>query len=495
MQPLQRLRGLSVVGLRDLSEPTRKSVVELLVVVLSMLALLLRFWRVDSIPFGFYSDESVALANSVCLRHTGIDLWGHSWSLFSGGPINDAGYTVSAPGHLFILYSLWLSLFGDTIAAARSFEVFISLIIVAATVGIAHNFLGRRGAIWALGLSAISPWTWTLSRVAFVTPNFLTMHLFVGLWIITRHVRHRAGPTTTEIVIGGLLFGMAASRYYSALSTILVAGAFIIHFFLKKQHIRTPITFSGIIIGTFVVMQTGLSSHTRNRISQMPISSELRSEPTIVGKIRILIRVTGDNLLQHLSPDFLVFRGDRNLRHHSGWGGQFSWSQILLFALLPGLILTLWRRTSRMENDARLAIIASLGALGGLVTSSATGEQLNANRALVSAPFLVLLCVVVGVVLAPRIEFLSVVVLGLGLTYFGLFANDYFTNYQSRSSGYFQKQIRIAGEVAQKTNDFDAFERRLTESAKKLGVVATVGLVFYEAANSGKGCPGYDSDR
>jgi hypothetical protein len=148
-----------------------------------------------------------------------------------------------------------------------------------------------------------------------------------------------------------------------------------------------------------------------------------------------------------------------------------------------------------MENDARLAIIASLGALGGFVTSSATGEQLNANRALVSAPFLVLLCVVVGVVLAPRVEFLSVVVFGLGLTYFGLFANDYFTNYQSRSSGYFQKQIRIAGEVAQKTNDFDAFERRLTESAKKLGVVATVGLVFYEAADSGKGCPGYDSDR
>ena len=74
-----------------------------------------------------------------------------------------------------------------------------------------------------------------------------------------------------------------------------------------------------------------------------------------------------------------------------------------------------------------------------------------------SAPFLVLLCVVVGVVLAHRVEFLSVVVLGLGLTYFGMFANDYFTNYQSRSSDYFQKQIRIAGEVAQKTNDFDAF--------------------------------------
>ena len=495
MQPSQRQRALDVVGLHDRSEPTWKSAVELLVVVLSVLALLLRFWRVDSIPFGFYSDESVALANSICLRHTGIDLWGNSWSLFSGGPINDAGYTVSAPGHLFVFYSLWLSLFGDTIAAARSFEVFSSLIIVAATVGIAHNFLGRRGAIWALGLSAISPWTWTLSRVAFVIPNFLTMHLFVGLWIITRHVRHRAGPSMTEIVIGGLLLGMAASRYYSALSAILIVGALTWYFFFRERRLRTPVTFSGVIFVTFIAMQTGLSSHTRNRISQMAISNELQLEPTIVGKMGVLIRVTGDNLLQHLRPDFLIFGGDRNLRHHSGWGGQLSWPQILLFALLPCLIVILWRRTSRLENDARLAIIASLGALGGLITSAATGEQLNANRALVSAPFIVLLCVVVGVVLAPRVEYLSVVVLGLGLTYFGLFANDYFTNYQSRSSDYFQKYIRIAGQVAQKTNDFAAFERGLAASDQQLGEVASVGLVFYEAANSGKGCPGYKSDR
>ncbi|MFM8957439.1 MAG: glycosyltransferase family 39 protein, partial [Actinomycetota bacterium] len=236
--------------------------VELLVVVLSTFALLLRFWRVDSIPGGFHTDESVALANSVCLRHTGVDLWGHSWSLFSGGPINDFGYTVSAPGHLYVIYSLWLSVIGDSIAAARSFEVFNSLIIVAATVGIAHNFLGRSGAVWALGLSAISPWTWTLSRVAFVTPNFLTMHLFAGLWIITRHIRHRATPSTTEIIMSALLFGMAASRYYSALSAALVGGAIGWYFFAGERRNRMSVLFSGIIVVTFVVMQVGLASHT-----------------------------------------------------------------------------------------------------------------------------------------------------------------------------------------------------------------------------------------
>lgn len=469
--------------------------VELLVIVLSILALLLRFWRVDSIPLGFHSDESVSLANSVCLRHTGVDLWGRSWSLFSGGPINDAGYTVSAPGHLFVIYSLWLSVFGDTIVAARSFEVFISLIIVAATVGIAHNFLGRRGAVWALGLSAISPWTWTLSRVAFVIPNFLTMHLFVGFWIITRSVRRRATPSTTEIVMSGLLFGMAASRYYSALSALLVAGAIGWYFLTGERRLRLPVLFSGIIVVTFVVMQSGLSSHTLNRIGQMAISREMQTEPTTVGKLGVLISITVNNLIRHLSPDFLFFGGDINLRHHSGWGGQFSWPQILLFVLIPGMIFVFRRRTGPLDNDARLAIIASLGAFGGLVTSSATGELVNANRALVSAPFLVLLCVVVGVVLAPHIESFSVVVLGLGLTFFGLFANDYFTNYQSRSTGAFQRIIRIAGEEAQRSKDFDAFERTITESATKLGVYAEVGLVFYEAANSGKGCPGYHSDR
>lgn len=488
-------RALRVLGLRSLPQPTWTSTLDLLIVATSILALLLRFWKVDSIPFGFHSDESVALANSVCLRHTGVDLWGHSWSLFSGGPINDAGYSVSAPGHLFAMYSLWLSVFGDTIAAARSFEVFVSLIIVAAIVGIAHNFLGRRGAIWALGLSAISPWTWTLSRVAFVTPNFLTMHLFVGLWVLTRHIRRKTDPKTSELLIGALFLGMSASRYYSALSTVLVAGVLAWWFYSGQRRFRAPLMFSGVIVVTFLAMQIGLSSHSRTRISQMAISSELGKEPTLTGKIRTAIRITGDHLLQSLSPDVLIYRGDRILRHHSGWGGQLSWPQILLVALLPGLVFVLWRQRGPLKNEARLAIIAGLGALGGLVTSSATGETFNANRALVSAPFLVLLCVVVGVVLAPHVQFLSAIVIGLGVCFFWFFANDYFTNYHARSSGSFQQVIRMAGEEAQRTGDFEKFRRQLPEITRGQGVLADVGHVFYEAAGSGKGCPGYYSDR
>ena len=469
------------------------STVEFLVVSFSLFFLLLRFWRIGTVPLGFHSDESVALANSICLRHTGVDLWGNSWSFFSGGPVNGAGYSVGAPSHLFAVYSLWLYLVGDSIAAARSFEVLISLIIVACTVGIANNFLGRRGALWALGLSAISPWTWSLSRVAFVTPNFLSMHLFVGLWVITRHLRRKTGPSNLEVTASGLLLGMAASRYYSALSTVMIAGFISWYLFRRDEPAKRPLVFIGAITATFFAMQLGLSKYSAKRIAQMSISDELRNESSVLGKVTTVIRITWENLLQHLSPNFLIFHGDSNRRQHSGWGGELSWPQILLVALVPVLIVMLKRQPAHYRRERQLALVASLGAAGGLLTSSATGELVNANRALVSAPFLILLCVVVGSVVSARVPLLIVLAIGSGLIYFGLFANNYFSDYAMSSARPFHSDIRLAGEEARRTGDFGAFWQRLPEFAKRYGLQSEVGLVFYEAAGSGRGCPGYKS--
>lgn len=461
-------------------------------ILASVVVLAMRLWRVGKVPAGFHTDEMMMLANSVCLRHTGVDLWGHGWSFFSGGPINPYGYFIGAPFHLSVTYSFWLYLVGDTIVAARSFEVLISLAIVGCTTGIAYNMLGRRAAVWTLALSAISPWTWTLSRMAFVHTEFITMHLFIGLLILTRHFRHDRPPSASEVFWGGLFLGVSLSQFYSTLATAFVALLAALYIFKRTSSRLRPAVFAAGILTSYIPCQIGFNRYVGSRINQMASFEELKAKSNIIDKVVTLVRITFEHLWQHLSLDFLVFRGDPNLRHHSGWGGELSWPQILLVALLPLGTFLLYRNFQTNRRYLVVLALAGAGALGGLLTSSLTGEQVSANRSLVAAPFIVLGCTVVALVVTPAWKQLTAVCLVLGAAFGLSFLHDYFNDYPERSREWFQDGIRVAGEEAQRTGDFTDFNQLRPKFVERYGLLSEVGLVFYEAAGTGRGCPGYD---
>lgn len=466
---------------------------ECLVIALSVVFLLARFWRLGTTPPGLHSDEMSYLANSVCLRHTGKDVWGHGWGLISGGPVNAYGYSVGFPLHYNVLYAAWLFIAGDSIAAARSYEVLISLVIVACTVGIAHNFLGRRAAVWALALSAVSPWTWALSRVAFIHPEFYTMHMFIGLWLLTRHVRRGDDPTTKELVIAGLLFGVGLFSPHSTIPSAFVALLFSVYLWRKTANRRQIGQYWVGIIATYALMQMGLRKYAGERISQMDIFTQLEGRKTLFDKAVGFAQISWEQLKHHLSVDFFLRHGDANLRHHSGWGGEFSWPQALLAALLPVFVYVVYKKYSTYKKQIDLFVLSIVGALGGLLAASMAGGQTHANRSLVSAPFLILGCAVIAVVLTPMFKQLPVVCLALGILFAGYYARDYFTKFPARADFYFQTDVRRAGERARATGDYEGLKAQLPDLIRKYGLLADVGIVYYEAAGSGKGCPGYKS--
>ena len=470
---------------------SRYGAAECSVVVAAVVLLLARFWRLDSVPPGFHSDEMTMLANSVCLRHTGVDLWGHGWGFSSGGPVNAYGYVIGTPIHYNVVYALWLFIAGDSITAARSLEVVISLVMVACTTGIVYNFLGRRAAVWALALSAISPWTWALSRVAFIHTEFLSMHLFIGVWLLSRHIRRGDDPTTKELIIAGLLFGVSLFSPYSTIPTVLVAVLFSAYLYMRGRLWRPIGMVWACVLATYIPLQVGLSKYTNERIGQMEIFKALEAENSILGKGMKLIQITWDRLAEHLNIDYLVLKGDGNLRQHSGWGGELSWPQILLLALLPVFIYVVYKRASDYRRELQLMCIACVGALGGLLTASMAGEQTHANRSLPAAQFLVLGCVAVAITLAPLKKYLSTACVVLGILFARYYLNDYFTKFAVRSDFYFQSDVRAAGERAQATGDYQGFRGQLPQFMQKYGLLADVSLVYYEAEGSGKGCPGY----
>jgi hypothetical protein len=93
--------------------------------------------------------------------------------------------------------------------------------------------------------------------------------------------------------------------------------------------------------------------------------------------------------------------------------------------------------------------------------------------------------------LTPYLKFLPVMCVVLGVSFFSFFLQDYFSDYPVRADGWFQSDIRREGEIARRTGDFSTFYSKKDSFIAKYGLLAKPGLIFFEAAGSGKGCPGY----
>lgn len=471
----------------------RVSVGKSIVIVAAVVLFLARFWRLDSSPPGFYSDEIWFAAIEVCLRHTGADIWGNGWGLASGGVVNNFGTSAGIPFHFNVPYVLWFTLAGDSIMAVRALEVMISLVTVASTVGIAYNLLGRTAAIWVLALSSISPWLWALSRIAFLAPETAVAHLFLGLWIASNHVRRADRPRNLELVAAGLLFGVGLSYPYTALMSLVVIvflGVYLARLSRRWLSISLFLVATSI---SYLYMQIAIGKYASDRVRSVGgVFSQLRSDQSVMEKVVTVVDATWGFLLRHLSLDFLVFTGDRNLRHHSGWGGMLSWPQILLLALVPLVVVTLIMNKSSLRREAQVLLFSAVGVLCGLMTAAISAEGIpHANRSLTSAPFFVLGCAAIAVVMTPHVKFLAAICFVVGGVFFASYLRDYFTEFPVRADAAFSSEIRREGERAQETGDFAGFYAQLPRFINMYGPTTDRAFVYFEAAGSGRGCPGY----
>lgn len=470
----------------------RVSVGENVVIVAAVVLLLARFWRLDSSPPGFAADEIWFAANPVCLRHTGADIWGNGWGIGSGGVVNNFGTSTGWPLHLNVLYVLWFTLAGDSIMAARALEVMISLVTVASTVGIAHNLLGRTASIWVLALSSISPWMWAVSRFALLIPGPSIAHIFLGLWIASNHVRRADRPRNIELVAAGLSFGVGLLYPHTALTSLLVIV--FMGVYLARSS-RRWLSISLFLVATsisFLYMQIAVGKYSSDRVRSVGgVFSQLRSDQSVMEKAVTVVDATWGFLLRHLSLDFLVFRGDRNPRHHSGWGGMLSWPQILLLALVPLVAVAFITNKSSLRREAQVLLFSAVAIFCGLMTASISAQGIpHANRSLTSAPFFVLGCAAIAVVMTPRVKFLAVICCVVGGVFFASYLRDYFTEFPVRADVAFSGEIRREGERAQKTGDFAGFYAQLPRFINMYGPTTERAFVYFEAAGSGRGCPG-----
>ena len=284
----------------------------------------LHFYRIDQLPMGFYIDESSIGYNAYLISTTGTDEHGVHWPIFF-----EAFGEYKNPLYIYLLAGLY-RLLGFSQWTTRALSAFAWL------VGSLYLFLLCRRIFSshttrlyiALAIS-FTPWLFSLSRISFELISLyplLAIHLY-GLY------RGFEEDSRWWKLWSGFCMGLCVYAYTTfRLLTLLYALAVLVIYGARRFRTGQYLFTLGATIGVIPYLIYALfhfdnlfyAFHAMTYLND-PTTSFLTKIATFIGYY-----------LGYFGPDFLLTSGDSNLRHHTGFGGEFLTSTVVL------LIVSFW---------------------------------------------------------------------------------------------------------------------------------------------------------
>ncbi len=194
---------------------TRSS--RLLVLVLTLLALSLRWWQLDKVPPGWRDDE---LINSLVISQKVLD---GEWAV----------YYPDASGHealYHILNAIMLDLFGPSVPGIRWLSVFLGTLAVPMTYVLGRRWFDSLTGLLAAAALALSFWSMMYSRIGLrhVLLPLLTLISFHFFWrgLMTPAGNHRPAAGFRHFVWAAFFAGLGFYTYFAARGIPLILLAF-----------------------------------------------------------------------------------------------------------------------------------------------------------------------------------------------------------------------------------------------------------------------------
>lgn len=399
---------------------------------------LLRFVGLEKSPPGFYLDEAAISAQVTCLRQSGHDLYGDRWPLFTA--VLGGGY--ATPPYLYGGL-LWTSIFGDSIGSFRGFAAFHGALAVLGIFALAFALFRRRDvALWAALCASLSPWLFQFSRVAW-DPALVPCYLVWGLALALLEGRWRL----TRSVAGGLLLALACYAYPpTRVQMALILPMFALWFWCRRPDSRKPLLFTALAFAGSVTPLIGrmLSPEFQARAAVLSIAGEEYLRPLGGFSWTAVLSAFFENMALNLSPGYLFWSGDANLRHATGSWGQ--WSPLEIAALALAVVLLVVGRRQKSREELVLWGLCLWAYLAGVIPAALTWESNpHALRSLGAAPFLAL---VAGGVLAKAEEhwlWIKSLLLVGAVVFVAAFVGTYFGSYPEKSRAWFDADVVESG--------------------------------------------------
>jgi 4-amino-4-deoxy-L-arabinose transferase-like glycosyltransferase len=410
--------------------------------LLAIFATALRFVALEKSPPGFYVDEAAVSAQVICIQQSGTDNFKRSFPIFA--PVLGGGYATPA-----MLYAgaAWTTVFGYSIASLRSFAALHGALTVVGVFFLALALWRRRDTAWFAALAcALSPWGFIFSRIAWDPPLAPCYFIWGLVFILTdgRFEKSRA-------LIGGLLLSLACYSYppLRLQSALVLPPVFIVcfHAFPKRRasYVFAALAFA---ISLIPLAELTLSGEVQGRFNVLSITSDSYLKQFGGFSVPLVLKIFAHNMALNLSPSFLFWSGDGNLRHSTQVVGEWSWLEIL--ALLSALVLFVRKKLTVRKSEVVIFSLLVWSYVAGVIPAAMTWESNpHALRSIGAYPFLALAA---GFALERSIEVwrgARFLILAVALAFAGYYFTDFFADFPYRSELWFDTAVVRASRVSE----------------------------------------------
>lgn len=334
------------------------------IILLFIVVSFFHLWQISDIPKGFYVDELSIGYNALLIARTGYDEHNQFLPIFfeAFGEFKNPLYIYTVS----LIYKLFgISEFGLRFASFLFFLLFLLGFYLLITNIFSNN---RTISIYVLISAGFMPWFFTLSRIAFEVISQLTMVSFSLLFIYKSYHSDQTKHEWLYPSLAGLSLGLSVYSYSTArlLSFPLLLSLMITY--LRRVTFKKSI----VILITFllsIIPYVSFSIKNPDALAKRfkEISYLYNSSISTFDKITIFMT----NYASHVGLDFLLFNGDKNLRHATGYGGEIF---IIVFVLFVIGLVWLIAQKKLFKNKFLLFILVNLlfSPIAGSLTTGTT---------------------------------------------------------------------------------------------------------------------------
>ncbi len=363
--------------------------IKLAIFSILILAAILRFWQLNTVPPGLNWDEVSLGYNSYSIFETGKDEWGEFL------PLSFRAYgDYKLPGYVYLDVP-FIAVFGLNEWSVRLPSALLGIGFVIMIFLILRNLSNTTTAIWGALLSTTLPWTIIVSRIALEA----TLTLF--LTALSFYLFLLGLKKNYFLIFSALTFGLTIFSYNSSrIATLMLVTILSVFYWKELKNYNRQAIFAILIFLTFFaialpkallqdssaryrwtkILDEGAINHIeeQRRISTLPpLLTKLSAN-----KVTFFITEASKNYVSHFNPDFLFINGGSNYQFSVPGSG-------LIFPILaPFLLLGFWQ-IFKEKKKWQLFSLAWL--LIAPVPAAITRDSPHALRSLMMLPPLVMI--------------------------------------------------------------------------------------------------------
>lgn len=427
--------------------------------IILLIALLLRLYKLDKIPLGLYADEALFGYNAFCIAETARSENGELLPVFF------KAFGIYSNGIFYYVIAFFIKIWGPNIFILRFTSAFIGLLTIFLTYKLSKLYFPKSVALLAALLLALSPWHIQYSRIA-MDPITLPLVFVIGLYLFSLGLN---GKNKYYIIVSAIPIGI--SFYCYATARLFIPLFYLLFIVInwkktlqKKLYILICIFFIFLILVPFILDFKKIQDSRFEMLSiTNPYFSIYKTEEKLNMSIKnhfaLISTIFTQNYLKHMSADFLLKNGDRNLRHNIGNRGQLL--NFTFYMMFLGFFYIIYKRLSNLYIFPIWFLLFPIPAAltwEGLPHASRSICGLPVFEILAAFGFISLLSIIknnknkaASIVLSLVIVFVIV----MGLNDFKNFVKGYFIDFPKNATAWFDYDIYAISKATESMKDYD----------------------------------------